>query len=109
MRPDAVFGANDVLAFGALEAAAQLSLRVPDDLMVVGFDDIALASSPFFNLTTLRQPVDVIASWIVQRLEDRLARPELNITVKRVPAQLVVRRTTPSNISLPGGCPAQPK
>ncbi len=104
-RPDAVFCANDVLAFGVLEGAAQLNLRVPDELMVAGFDDIPLASSPFYNLTTLRQPVEVIAAWIVRRLEDRIANSGLNIMVKRVPAQLVARRTTPCEIALPSGSP----
>ncbi len=99
-RPDAIFAANDVLAFGVLEAAALMGLRVPEDLKVVGFDDIPNAASPFYNLTTLRQRADVIADWIVNRLQARLDNPELTVTVERVPLQMVVRGSTYSSNSL---------
>ncbi|HEX7297835.1 MAG TPA: LacI family DNA-binding transcriptional regulator [Solirubrobacteraceae bacterium] len=54
-RPTAVFAASDVQAFGVLDAAARLGLTVPDDLSVIGFDDIELASA--IGLTTVRQPL----------------------------------------------------
>jgi DNA-binding LacI/PurR family transcriptional regulator len=53
--PSAVFAASDIQAFGVLEAAASLGLRVPEDVAVVGFDDIEMAS--VMGLTTVRQPL----------------------------------------------------
>jgi DNA-binding LacI/PurR family transcriptional regulator len=53
--PTAVFAASDVQAFGVLEAAAALGLRVPGDVAVIGFDDIEMAS--VMGLTTVRQPL----------------------------------------------------
>ena len=93
-RPNAIFCANDVLAFGVMEAAVQLDLKIPDDLMIVGFDDIDMAASPFFSLTTLRQVPSEIAGWIVTRLLERLKKPELAVTIHRMPAQLVLRGST---------------
>lgn len=55
-RPTAIFLANDVMAFGALKAAKDCGLRVPEDLSIVGFDDIPLASFASPALTTVRQP-----------------------------------------------------
>jgi LacI family transcriptional regulator len=54
-RPTAVFAASDVQAFGVLDAAARAGLTVPDDLSVIGFDDIELAEA--IGLTTVRQPL----------------------------------------------------
>jgi DNA-binding LacI/PurR family transcriptional regulator len=54
-RPTAIFAASDVQAFGVLDAAGRAGLAVPDDLSVIGFDDIELASA--IGLTTVRQPL----------------------------------------------------
>lgn len=93
-RPEAIFCVNDILAVGVLEAAASVGLRVPDDLSVIGFDDIPAASSPSYNLTTLRLPVDEVAGWIVQRLLRRLDIPALPVEMHRVPTPLIVRGST---------------
>ncbi len=55
-QPSAIVAANDLMALGAIEAAASFGLRVPEDISVVGIDDIFVASLPWINLTTLRQP-----------------------------------------------------
>ena len=52
-RPTAVFAANDVIAFGALDAARRVGVRVPAELSIVGFDDIDMAGWEGFNLTTV--------------------------------------------------------
>jgi DNA-binding LacI/PurR family transcriptional regulator len=55
-RPDAMFCANDLMGIGALEVArSELGLRVPDDVLIAGFDDIPAASWPSIDLTTIRQ------------------------------------------------------
>jgi DNA-binding LacI/PurR family transcriptional regulator len=55
-RPTAIFAYSDVLASGALLAARQLALKVPQDVAVVGFDDTEIASA--LGLTTIRQPFE---------------------------------------------------
>ena len=74
-----VFCANDLLAFGVVEAAVRLGLKVPDQLRVAGFDDIDMAASPFYDLTSVRQSPGKIASWVVERLLERLESPGLAV------------------------------
>jgi LacI family transcriptional regulator len=54
--PRALFVENDLMALGAIQGIKESGLRVPDDIAVVGFDDIAFASFPDIGLTTVRQP-----------------------------------------------------
>lgn len=56
-RPDAVFAASDVMAVGAMRAAREAGLRIPDDIAFVGFDDLPIAMLADMQLTTVRQPV----------------------------------------------------
>ncbi len=55
-RPTAVFAANDQMAYGMLAAAEEYGLRVPEDVSLVGFDDIPLSAHTRPALTTVRQP-----------------------------------------------------
>jgi DNA-binding LacI/PurR family transcriptional regulator len=61
-RPTAVFAGSDLQAFGVYEAAREAGMRVPDDLSVVGFDDLPLARSAWPPLTTVRQPLQEMAA-----------------------------------------------
>jgi LacI family transcriptional regulator len=61
-RPDAVFCANDLMAIGALDVAHELGLRVPDDVAVVGFDDVDAATIVTPQLTTVRNPAYEVGS-----------------------------------------------
>jgi DNA-binding LacI/PurR family transcriptional regulator len=56
-HPDAIFFASDIMAFGGMEALRGAGLRIPDDVCVVGFDDVPMAAWPSHMLTTVRQPV----------------------------------------------------
>jgi LacI family transcriptional regulator len=56
-RPDAVFAASDIMAFGAMRAVRDTGLCVPDDIAFVGFDDLPIATLSDVQLTTIRQPV----------------------------------------------------
>lgn len=68
-RPDAVFCANDIVAIGAMDAARrELGLSIPDDLSVVGFDDIEMASWPSHDLTTVRQPMNKMIECVIQEI-----------------------------------------
>lgn len=72
-RPDAVFVANDHMAFAVMDVLRfELGLRVPEDVSVVGYDDVAPASWPAYNLTTVRQPAGRMASETVAALMARL-------------------------------------
>lgn len=66
-RPDAIFAANDLLAIGLLDAIVQTSdLSVPEDVAIVGYDDIGFASSTVVPLSSVRQPVEQMASSAVE-------------------------------------------
>jgi LacI family transcriptional regulator len=74
--PTAVCAGNDLLAMGMMRAAAEAGLRVPDDISVAGYDDIAYAEYASPPLTTVRQPVSDIAQEIVRLVSERLAGRE---------------------------------
>ncbi len=69
-RPTAIFASNDDMAAGAVAAAHRLHLEVPDHVTIVGFDDTAMASSVWPELTTVRQPISDMASLSVRLLLD---------------------------------------
>jgi LacI family transcriptional regulator len=67
-RPDAVFAANDVVALGVLQGLIQSGLRVPEDVAIVGYDDIDFAASATVPITSIGQPRDRIGSEAVELL-----------------------------------------
>lgn len=92
--PTAVFAASDATAIGALRALHAAGLRVPDDVAVVGFDDVPLASFAMPPLTTMRQPVQELGSVALQLLVERLEHPRTPRRQVRLPATLVQREST---------------
>ena len=92
--PSAIFCANDLLAFGALSAAAAEDVRVPDDLWIVGYDDIDMASWPIFNLSTMRQPTIDMARAAVTALVERAEDPSRPYRHIRFASELIVRGST---------------
>ncbi|MFT3805175.1 MAG: LacI family DNA-binding transcriptional regulator [Burkholderiaceae bacterium] len=92
--PDAIFCANDVLALGAIDAARTLGLRIPDDLWVIGYDDVEMAAWPAFDLTTFRQPMDEMIGYAVARLMNRIEEPDRPLEFKTFANELVIRRST---------------
>jgi DNA-binding LacI/PurR family transcriptional regulator len=91
-RPTAVFAASDTQALGVLEAARDLGLRVPDDLSVVGFDDIEIAS--YVGLTTVRQPLFESGRRGAELLLQSLDGERLPARKETLGLELVVRTTT---------------
>ncbi|MBC7740152.1 MAG: substrate-binding domain-containing protein, partial [Candidatus Saccharibacteria bacterium] len=78
-RPDAVFVGNDHMAFAVMDVLRfELGLRVPEDVSVVGFDDVPPAAWPAYNLTTYRQAVDLMVAETVAMLIAKIGaeRPE---------------------------------
>jgi LacI family transcriptional regulator len=90
-RPTAIFAASDLQALGVLEAAASEGIRVPEELSVVGFDDIEIA--PFAGLTTIRQPLHESGRRGAELLLQVLGGEEEPLSVT-LPLELVRRRTT---------------
>jgi LacI family transcriptional regulator len=93
-RPTAVFAASDEMAIGALRAAQEADVAVPDDLAVVGFDDIASASQLRPPLTTVRQDKTALGraagNALIALVEDEAATPP----ALALPVELVVRRSS---------------
>ena len=92
-RPTAIFCANDVLAIGAIDAAVQLHLRVPDECSIMGFDDVEMASWQVFQLTTVRQPLARMAEAAARMLVERIEHPELAARRCVFEPELMWRRT----------------
>ncbi|HZZ02704.1 LacI family DNA-binding transcriptional regulator [Paraburkholderia sp.] len=89
---DGVFCANDQLALGALDACRfDLKLAVPEDIAIVGFDDVAEASRAAYQLTTVRQQVEKLAAQAVRLLNERLAEPRIRPRTILVPGVLIRR------------------
>lgn len=92
-RPTAIVCGNDVLALGALSAARALGIRVPDDLTVIGFDDIRLASWPLVDLTTVRCDLEAMAATAVEMLQSQILGGAQRAATVRQPVSLVLRGT----------------
>jgi len=74
--PTGVICSNDLMAIGALQEASELGLRVPDDLSVVGFDGIEATEWTQPALTTVEQPIDVIAKTAIAALTTQIEDPD---------------------------------
>jgi len=95
--PDAIVSANDQMAIGVLKALARAGIRVPEDVAVVGFDDIFPGSLCDPPLTTVHQPMRMLGERACARLLDRIASPGLPPVVELLPTELVLRSSC--------GCP----
>lgn len=91
--PEAIFCVNDLMAFGALDCLRGAGLRVPDDLSVIGFDDVPMAAWAPYRLTTLKQDPERIAKEVVSILDRRGAVPDLPPISVLFPLELVIRET----------------
>ena len=92
-RPTAVFCANDEIAVGAIRAAHESGLTVPDDLSIVGFDNVSLAANFLPAVTTIRQPVQELASEATSALIDLIENEE-PVSSKILSTELIVRDST---------------
>ncbi len=90
--PTAIFACSDMLALGILEYARDRGLAVPDNLAVIGFDDIDLAT--FADLSTVRQPMVEMGRQAAQLLWQAMCGQPLESRAVEMPLELVVRRST---------------
>lgn len=92
--PTAVFAANDYSAYGAIDAVKDAGLRVPDDVSVVGFDDVPASAQMHPALTTVRHPFHDLGVEAAKLLLDLLAGRAEPGTVRELPSTLIVRAST---------------
>jgi DNA-binding LacI/PurR family transcriptional regulator len=91
-RPTAIVAANDLRAVGVLQAARELGLRVPEQLSVIGYDDVEVAE--VVELTTIRQPLFLSGRRGIELLLEALNHPDVEPVREVLPVELIVRRTT---------------
>ncbi|WP_394160105.1 LacI family DNA-binding transcriptional regulator [Galactobacter valiniphilus] len=90
----AVFAANDQMALGLIHGLHEAGLRVPEDVSVVGFDDLAESAHYLPPLTTVRQDFEALGTASVTALLERIHHPGEAAKATRIPARLVLRKST---------------
>jgi LacI family transcriptional regulator len=95
-RPDAIFVCNDYVAFQVVQVAEQLGLRVPDDLALVGFDNVSYTEYFGVPLTTVEQPRHEIGATAMSLLLDRIAGRRTRLGRTIISTRLIVRRSSGS-------------
>jgi LacI family transcriptional regulator len=89
--PSAIFAANDLSAFGAMEAIREVELTIPKDISVIGFDDIPQASIAYPKLTTVRQPLSEMGRVAAKLLLEQIAKPATPHQHITLHTQLILR------------------
>lgn len=97
----AIFCANDEMSFGAMRALHEQSLRVPEDISVAGFDNIALSEFAIPPLTSVTQNFEETGRSLVDLLLEKIANPTSDIEHRVIPCELIARNSTgPVNAKL---------
>lgn len=89
----AVFAATDSLALGVMEAAEEAGIRIPEDISLIGFDNITYANLPKINLTTIEQPKKTMAGMAVDVLLEKICDPNVGYSHRILMPTLVERGT----------------
>ncbi|MCM3568955.1 LacI family DNA-binding transcriptional regulator [Neobacillus mesonae] len=92
--PSAFFAANDIMAFGVLDALREHSIAVPEETKVVGFDNIDMANWPTYNLTTWEQPISDMVQETVKYMMSEIEEYTGRTGKVKIPGQLIERKTT---------------
>ncbi|MEI3191561.1 MAG: LacI family DNA-binding transcriptional regulator [Lachnospiraceae bacterium] len=91
---DGIFFMTDILAVGGLSYLVNHNIKVPDQVKVVGFDDISMSRMIYPKLTTIHQPVQEYGRLEDERIVDMINGKDVEIQRQRIPVNLVVRETT---------------
>ena len=103
IRPDSIFFASDVMAVGGIDAIRAANLRVPDDISVIGFDDVPMANWPAYALTTVRQPIAQMVDETAKILGfDKPAIKKPSRTIHFMKGMLIERTTVINRRSING-------
>jgi LacI family transcriptional regulator len=89
--PSAIFASNDVMAMGAMDSIRHRGLRVPDDISIVGFDNIPQSAMVYPPLTTVQQPLEQMGRVATQMLLDMLGQSQFSGRQIDLPTELVQR------------------
>jgi len=93
-KPTAIFAANDAMAIGCMRHLKSRGMRIPEDVALVGFDDIEMSSHIEPHLTTVRVFKEEMGKIAVQRVVDSIAAKTKTIVTTHVPVELIVREST---------------
>lgn len=93
-RPSAIFAANDAMAIGCIESAKQRGMKIPDDLAIIGFDDIEMGSHMDPTLSTVRVFKEELGVHAVRRLVEVVKNKTKAVITMYVPVELIVREST---------------
>src|SRR5690606_19551131 len=93
-RPDGIFGANDEVALGIMHSLLEAGIPVPDEVSIVGYDDIEFASASAVALTSVRQPSREIGRRAAELMLDGLGGEELSGRSVRFDPELVIRKSS---------------
>jgi LacI family transcriptional regulator len=89
--PTAIFASNDLSAFGAMDALREGGLRIPEDISIIGFDDIPQASLVYPKLTTVRQPLEQMGRVAVKLLLEHIEDPSRSPQRVTLATELIIR------------------
>ena len=92
--PTAIFACNDIMAIGAMAAARKLGISVPDQMSIIGFDDIALAALVVPQLTTISQPKKLLGKTGAELLLRRVKKEQADKEVIVLQPELIIRNST---------------
>jgi DNA-binding LacI/PurR family transcriptional regulator len=103
--PEAIFCANDHTAIAAMDTIRySLGLRVPEDVAIVGFDDVPAARWPSYGLTTFSQPVDAMVEAVTDMIEGGISVEGTEPSHVKVKGELIIRKSSPRpNLAKVGG------
>lgn len=93
-KPTAVFAGNDLMAIGIIQAYNEYGLNIPEELSIVGFDDISYSSINKIGLTTIRQPLQEMAHMVAKRILKKIQDGDSEDRKFIFTPQLIVRKTT---------------
>lgn len=94
---DAIFCGDDILAIAAIDSARELGMRCPEDIGIIGFDDMPMASWDAYNLTTIKQPIKQMVSAVVDIIIAQIEAPNRGIETRILPCIAIERGTLKAN------------
>jgi LacI family transcriptional regulator len=93
-KPQAIFTANDMMALGCYDAANYFNLKIPDDIGIIGFDDIFISKYVNPGLTTVRVQIDEVGKAAAKLLIERLNRANGHEhSLIKIPTELIIRKS----------------
>lgn len=102
--PDAVFGANDIVVMGAMDALrTEGGLRIPEDISAIGFDDMYMARWSSYNLTTVRQPIELMVENALAGVKQGLKYRAFHPSMQLLEGELVIRGSARLSETVQGG------